>query len=337
VARTRSVAATEEPLPLSFGRAQVMGRPASYVEAGAGPAVVFLHGWGVGHRAYRDSLRQLAGNGLRVLAPSLPGFSGTAALPRRESTLRGYAAWVVAFLETLEVKGAVLLVGHSFGGGVATMTAVEARDRVRGLVLVNSVGGAAVTAGGDLVRPTARRLWDWGVHFALDVRVPSQVFRVLPVVASDVVPNLVQAPRAFLRSAGLAWRADLTPELTTLGRRGLPVVIVWGRRDRLIGDESFRALCDALGDPSPITVPGGHNWLLADPAHFGEVMTNVVAVANRARWLRPIGAARRWWRRRRSRLAGQLQRAVGRPLPVVTDRRRTGRGRPDRSAGPRGR
>jgi pimeloyl-ACP methyl ester carboxylesterase len=310
VARTRSAAATEEPPPLAFRRTQVMGRPASYVEAGAGRAVVFLHGWGVGHRAYRHSVRQLAGPGLRVVAPALPGFSGTAALPRAESTLRDYAAWVVAFLDTLGVKDSVLLVGHSFGGGVATMTAVEARGRVRGLVLVNSIGGAAVTADGDLVRPTARRLWDWGVHFARDVRVPSQVLRVLPVVASDVVPNLVQAPRAFLRSAGLAWRANLTPELTTLARRGLPVVVVWGRRDRLISDESFRALCDALGDASPITVPGGHNWLLADPAHFGEVMTNVVTVANRARWLRPIGTARRWWRRRRSWLVGRLRRAV---------------------------
>jgi pimeloyl-ACP methyl ester carboxylesterase len=309
VARTRSAAPTDEPVPLSFRRTQVMGRPASYVDAGAGRAVVFLHGWGVGHRAYRDSVRQLAGTGLRVLAPALPGFSGTAPLPRAESTLRGYAAWVIAFLETLEVKGSVLLVGHSFGGGVATMTAIEAPDRVRGLVLVNSIGGAAVTADGELVGPTARRLWDWGVHFAKDVRVPSQFFRVLPVVATDVVPNLVQAPRAFLRSAGVAWRADLTAELATLARRRLPVLVVWGRRDRLISDESFRTLCDAIGDPAPITVPGGHNWLLADPARFGEVMTNVVSVANRARWLRPIGAARRWWRRRRRGSSSRAARA----------------------------
>jgi pimeloyl-ACP methyl ester carboxylesterase len=279
-----------------------MGRPASYVEAGAGRPVVFLHGWGVGHHAYRDSVRHLAASGLRVLAPALPGYWGTAPLPRAESTLSGYAAWVVAFLDAVAVRDPVLLVGHSFGGGVAIVTAVEAPGRVRGLVLVNSIGGAAVTTDGTVVRPP-RRLWDWGVHFARDVRVPAQLFRVLPVVASDVVPNLVQAPRAFLRSAGLAWRADLTSELATLADRGLPVVVVWGRRDRVISDESFRALCDALGDRSPITVPGGHNWLLADPAHFGEVMTNVVTVANRARWRRPFGTARRWWRRGRARAA----------------------------------
>jgi pimeloyl-ACP methyl ester carboxylesterase len=253
-------------------------------------------------------VRQLAASGLRVLAPALPGYRGTAPLPGRDSTLGGYAAWVVAFLDAVAVRDPVLLVGHSFGGGVAIVTAVEAPDRVRGLVLVNSIGGAAVTVDGELVRPT-RRLWDWGVHFARDVRVPSQILRVLPVVASDVVPNLLQAPRAFLRSAGLAWRADLTSELATLAGRGLPVVVVWGRRDRVISDESFRALCEALGDPAPITVPGGHNWLLADPAHFGEVMTNVFTVANRARWRRPFGTARRWWGRWRRWVAHRRERA----------------------------
>lgn len=302
MARTRTTTVGDEQ-PLSWRYTEVLGRRASYVEAGAGRAVLFLHGWGVGHRAYRDSVQQLAADGLRVVAPALPGFSGTRALPRRESSLQGYAAWVLAFLDALDIRDSVLLVGHSFGGGVATMTALEGRDRVRGLVLVNSIGGAAMTPDGELVQPTARRLWDWGVHFARDVRIPSQVLRVLPVIASDVLPNLVQEPRAFLRTAGMAWRADLTSELTTLARRGLPVVVVWGRRDRLISDGSFRALCEALGDRSPITVPGGHNWLLADPAHFGEVMTNVVTVANRARWLRPVGAARRWWRRRRRALA----------------------------------
>jgi pimeloyl-ACP methyl ester carboxylesterase len=323
-----------------------MGRPAAYVEAGAGRAVVFLHGWGVGHRAYQGSVRQLAANELRVLAPALPGFSGTAPLPRRECSLSGYAAWVVAFLDAIDVTDSVLLVGHSFGGGVATMTALEAPERVRGLVLVNSIGGAAVTAEGELVRAPARRVWDWGVHFARDVRLPSQVWRVLPVVASDVVPNLIQAPRAFLRSAGLAWRADLTSELATLARRGLPVVVIWGRRDRLITDESFRALCHALGDASPITVPGGHNWLLADPSHFGEVMTNVVTVAHRARWLQPIGAVRRWWRRRRGRWPvgsggqrGDTRRervGAGQAVPAVTSRRRSRRGRRGRSGGPTG-
>ena len=195
----------------------------------------------------------------------------------------------------------MLLVGHSFGGGVAILTALQRPDRVGGLVLVNSIGGAAWTPDGELVRPVARRLWDVGAHVGRDVRAPARLLRVLPITLAEAVPNLLRAPQPFLRSAHLAARADLTAELDALRRRGMPVVVVWGRRDQVITDRAFHTLCDALGDPASITVRGGHNWLLADPAHFGEVMTNVVAVADSARWLRRVGPLRRWWRRRRTR------------------------------------
>ena len=271
---------------------------ASYVDVGTGRTVVFLHGWGAGHRAYRRSVKRLASTGVRVLAPALPGFSGTTALPAERASLEGYADWVVAFLDALGVEESVVVVGHSFGGGVAIMAAHEHPTRVSGLVLVNSIGGGAWTGEGELVRPMAERpLWDWGLHLARDFRTPAQISRVLPVVLGAVVPNLIAEPRAFIRSARLARDADLTGELDVLRRRGLPVVVVWGRRDGVVTDASFRALCSALGDAATITVPGGHNWLLVDPDRFGEVMTNVVEVARRSRWLEPVGPVRRVWRR----------------------------------------
>ncbi|MEV6140043.1 hypothetical protein AB0L63_29155 [Nocardia sp. NPDC051990] len=36
------------------------------------------------------------------------------------------------------------------------------------------------------------------------------------------------------------------------------------------------SLQTALGDPSTITVPGGHTWLIYDPHAFGELITNVI-------------------------------------------------------------
>jgi pimeloyl-ACP methyl ester carboxylesterase len=235
---------------------------------------------------------------VRVLAPALPGFGGTTPLPAEQLSLRGYAGWVVAFLDAVGVEESALVVGHSFGGGVAIMTAHDHPERVGGLVLVNSIGGGAWTDEGALVRPMAERpLWDWGLHVARDFRTPAQISRVLPVVVGEVVPNFVAEPRAFIRSARLARDADLTAELDVLRRRGLPVVVVWARRDEVVTDASVRALCSALGDAATITVPGGHNWLLVDPDRFGEMMTNVVEVARRSRWLEPVGPFRRAWRR----------------------------------------
>jgi len=264
---------------------------------------VFLHGWGLSHRAYRQSLRRIAADGVHVPAPALPGCSGTAGLPSDECTLEGYAGWLVSFLDAMGIEEPVLLVGHSFGGGVAIRAAHDHPDRVGGLVLVNSIGGAVWSGEGELARPlTDRPLWDWGLHVSRDLgSIGARVTRVLPVMLAEAVPNLVFDPRAFLRSARLARDADLTEELGALHRRGLPVVVVWAPRDGVITEASFAALKDALRGARTITVPGGHNWLLADPDRFGEVITNVVEVADRTRWLRR-GRARRQWHRLRERI-----------------------------------
>ena len=266
--------------------------------------MVFLHGFGLSHHAYRAAVRRLAATGVRVYAPALPGFSGTAALPRDDGDLHGYARWVIAFLDSMRVKGPVLVVGHSFGGGIAIVIAHDHPARVGGLVLVNAVGGAAWTRDGELVRAmTERPLWDWGLRFSSDVRSPRGLARVVPVVVAEALPNLVLDPRAFVRAARLARTADLTEELETIRRRGLPVVIVWSPHDQVVTEASVDALRQALGDAPTISVPGGHSWLIADPEHFGEVMTNVVAIAERAQWL-GTGRARNWWRRTRARLSG---------------------------------
>jgi pimeloyl-ACP methyl ester carboxylesterase len=105
---------------------------------------------------------------------------------------------------------------------------------------------------------------------------------VLPVIFEDLVPNLMRNPRAIVRVANLARRADLRPELERLRDRGLPITILWGTRDSVIPRESFEALCVASGVDGTV-VEGSHSWLIADPRQFGEVITNDVRVAQAAR------------------------------------------------------
>jgi pimeloyl-ACP methyl ester carboxylesterase len=154
---------------------------------------------------------------------------------------------------------------------------------VRSLVLVNSIGGSAWRADGSLVKSMAERpLWDWGIHFPADILPLRQIRNVLPVILEDAVPNLVRNPRAMWRVAGLARRANLVRELEHLKERGMPVTVLWGGKDEIVPKASFDALCLALGQEGEV-LEGNHSWLLADPDAFGEVMTNVVAVADAAR------------------------------------------------------
>lgn len=268
---------------LVWKRTEVDGRPALYGEAGEGLPVLFLHGWGLGQHSYKRSLKRLVQLGCRVVAPALPGFGGTAELPRSTCSLEGYAGWVNQFLDALEIDEPVFLMGHSFGGGVAIQFAHDMPKRVRTLVLVNSVGGSTWRAGESAVRSMAQRpLWDWGIHFPRDILPLRQITRVLPVVLEDALPNLLRNPWNLWRVGNLARQADLTGELEELKRRRVPVVVLWGEDDRIIPKASFDALCTAIGAEGEV-VAGNHSWLLADPDAFGEVITNVLEVAKVAR------------------------------------------------------
>jgi pimeloyl-ACP methyl ester carboxylesterase len=127
-----------------------------------------------------------------------------------------------------------------------------------------------------------RPLWDWGLHLPADLLPGRQLTRVVPVIVADAVPNLLRNPRAIWRVAHLARTADLTGQLEELKRRRLPVVILWGDKDKVIPYASVESLRTALGAPEVIAVPGNHNWLLADPNGFGEIITNVIGAVRPA-------------------------------------------------------
>lgn len=262
---------------LVWQRTTVQGRSAGYGVAGEGPPVVFLHGWGLAHHAYKRSLKRLVAHGLRVYAPAMPGGGGTASLPPAGYSLAGYGQWVADFIDAMGIEEPVTLIGHSFGGGVAIRTAHDAPDRVARLILINSIGGSAWTDGKGVIRAIAERpWWDWGLHLREDILPLRQLTRVLPVITEDVLPNLLHDPAAMWRAARIARNADLTPELEELKRRQLPVVIVWSRDDNVIPRASLATLRAALGDTEMITVPGNHSWVVSDPDTFGEVITNLI-------------------------------------------------------------
>lgn len=265
---------------MSWRTMLVDGRDASYGVAGDGPAVVFLHGWGLSHRTYRHGLERIVGRGARVLAPAMPGFGGTAPLPPRQFSLEGYADWVAAFIREVGVEGPVTLVGHSFGGGVALRTAHGHPELVGQLVLVNSIGGSVWANRDELpVLLSDRPIWDWGLHLAAHALSVRSFTRVMPVIAADAVPNFLLHPGTLWRVGRLARDANLASELEDLKQRGLPIVIVWGRDDTVLPWACAESLAVALGGPRVVTVPGNHSWLLADPRRFAEVITNVLGVA----------------------------------------------------------
>ncbi len=270
---------TGVPGHLTWRTTQVDGRGAVYGSGGHGLPVLFLHGWGLGNRAYKRPLKRLIRLGCRVYAPALPDFGGTAGLPSGGNDLAGYARWADGFLDAVGVDEPALVVGHSMGGAVGCRLAHDFPDRVGGLVLINSIGAPVWTDGPGTGRLVAERpLWHWAFSFSQDLVMSGRAPATARAIAEDCVPNMIRNPLGLLRVAAMARRADLGAELAVLRRSGVPVTAVSSEGDLVVPRASFYDLCRILGVEGRL-VPGHHSWLLSAPEEFPGVMVEAVTAA----------------------------------------------------------
>jgi pimeloyl-ACP methyl ester carboxylesterase len=263
---------------LEWRALDVQGRRACLAVGGRGLPVLFLHGWGLGPRAYRDTIDELMARSCRVHAPALPGFAGTADLPAADRTIEGYARWVAACIEASGIDRPVMVVGHSFGGGIAIRLAHDHPELVGHLVLVNSIGMPAAPSRTSFVpRPFTRPLWEVGLTLSRELISSRDGWRVLAAIRKDIAYNAVTNPLGLLQVGRMARDIDLSAELAVLRDREQPMLVLWSERDAVLPSSSFDALCAAIGTEGTV-LRGGHSWLLANPGALSEVLDNVVRV-----------------------------------------------------------
>ncbi|HEX4865384.1 MAG TPA: alpha/beta fold hydrolase [Acidimicrobiales bacterium] len=239
---------------LRWFQTEVKGRKAVGAVGGRdGPPVVFLHGWALGSHTYKRALSRLLTRGCRVFAPALPSFGGTADLPASEATLSGYGDWVSEFMEAVGIDEPALVIGHSFGGGVAIKLATRRPEKVSYLVLLNAVGGLS-----------SRPPWEWIAGLARELWPPTSGADLAWAIRSDLLPNVAGNPCGVLRIARVAQQADLRQDAQELRAGGLPVLVLTSQGDEVIPRAAFETLCDAIGTDGRV-VRGGHSWMLADP------------------------------------------------------------------------
>lgn len=254
----------------SWQDVEVDGGRVRVMEAGEGEPLVFLHGWGLSPQTYATGITRLTAAGVRVIAPALPGFGGSDALPLRDLGLTGYSRRVAALIERMRPGQPVFLVGHSFGGGVALQLATERPDLVRSLTLVNSVGGAP----GRRTGLTDRSWLRWVAGAVTELQPKSVVGATGPLLRA-LVPNLLHRPLTAALTARLALTVDLSAQAKLLVDGGLPVLFIWGDHDRLVLPGALGAIEGSL--PAEV-VKGRHGWLLTEPEEFATILRNALVV-----------------------------------------------------------
>ncbi len=268
---------------------EVDGHPVHYVEMGAGPDLVLLHGAGGNTRDFTFSLAEDLAEHYRVLIFDRPGLGHTPPLASSGVTVRDQVGLLTKAARSLGANRPVV-VGHSFGGALTMAWAVHHGDQIAAAV---SIAGATYpwegplnTLYSSLSHPVfgpvlARLISAWANEDYIEARVES-VFE--PQSAPSGYGDHIGVP-LILRPASLIanaqQRTDLRPELEDLhafyGTLDIPVEVVHGDADTTVGVHvhSTRMVEDIAGTNLTVLPGIGHM-----PQHTNAA--DVIAAIHRA-------------------------------------------------------
>lgn len=114
----------------------INGIKTSYQTFGEGTPFLILHGWGSNSERWKEIAEKISAKGFKVIVPDLPGFGKSEPLPMPWNTNK-YIDWLEKFVKELNLQEYYLL-GHSFGGALASKMSVKHVQEVKKLFLVSA-------------------------------------------------------------------------------------------------------------------------------------------------------------------------------------------------------
>jgi pimeloyl-ACP methyl ester carboxylesterase len=201
---------------------EVAGSKLRVLEAGEGPAVLFLHG--AAGASWSPLLEALAVR-CRVLAPEHPGF-GRTQIPEWMMSTGDVAFFYLDMLRMLDLAD-VHLVGHCLGGWIAAELAIRSTQRLRTLSLLAPAGVAHAEAPFD-------DIFAWSAEeFAQRHFHDRKRAAEWRQAQADLDIDIVLQNRTAL--ARLAWSPRLSnPQLPYwLHLIDIPTLLIWGEDDRV--------------------------------------------------------------------------------------------------------
>jgi pimeloyl-ACP methyl ester carboxylesterase len=258
-----------------------------YLEQGAGPLVLLVHGFPDTAFTWDRALPALAAAGYRAVAPFTRGYAPTEIPADGAYDTDTLGKDLVALILALGADSAIV-VGHDWGASAAYAAAAMAPERVRLLVTIAIPHPRSV-------KPTPVLLWRVR-HFAAlrrkgaaerirraDLAVVDELWHRWSPAWKDIPPAEMEPAKAAFREPGcleaaLAYYRAITLRLPESHRLpiSVPAVSFAGEHDIIAPRAYEKARRCFTGSYEVVQMPGGHFMHREHPEHFLRELVRVV-------------------------------------------------------------
>ncbi len=239
-----------------------------YEVHGDGPPLVLTHGVGGNHASWFHQVATLSRH-YRVIVFDARGF-GRSTDPQ-ELGRDGFVGDLDALLTHLAVDKPIL-VGQSMGGGTCLSFTCAYPERVRGLVLADTLMGMILPAEiRDFMSDLEKRAAQWS---QLE-RVVGKTFRTEQPALSVLYTALASFNSVNVKTLKGVQKQHRPEELAATG---VPVLFLVGEEDALFPPQAVRAVHAAVPGSRYVEIlRSGHSAYFEPPAVFDQVLTDWIA------------------------------------------------------------
>ena len=227
--------------------------------------ILFIHGLGSSPIVWRD-IPQALSEHFHTIAVDLIGF-GESDKPELNYTIGYFAQFIKNFLIQIGInyQDKITIIGHSLGGYIAIEYAIENKENIEKLVLIDSSGML------NGPTPLLEQYFDAAMETDPNLRyskvknvfenllaIPS---RLLPIIV-DIFISVIEKPgakhafeSAFINSTTTSINLEKLKQI-----KSIPCLIIWGEKDNLIPIDHIHKFGQILKDAKLLVIDdAGHS------------------------------------------------------------------------------
>jgi pimeloyl-ACP methyl ester carboxylesterase len=242
------------------------GHDIYYEESGNLTPVIMLHGFPLSSEIWAP-IREPLAETCRIVTPDLRGH-GFSAKPAGNYSMDTLAEDVGALADHLGFER-FILGGHSMGGYIALRFAAGNRDRLSGIILVDTRAAPDTDEGKAKRLSAIEKIRHEGPGAFLDGFVPSllgETTRADNPALIDRVRQIASRVPDHVLAACLKGMMDRPDSRELLPNLGVPALVVVGEEDTLTPPDSAREMARLLPDAELVVIPSaGHTPSLEAP------------------------------------------------------------------------